>query len=111
MGNRSRLQPPSAAAAPVFRKLVSIGRMPDQMQLRSVPAVTVRANRADEKIAVVRPRTLHDVGIEAPAFVGVHRNIDPQRSRRALASHAVTLSSPTDTYRAHRVPDRRARRI
>ena len=50
------------------------------------------------------------LGIEAPAF-SVHRRIDPQRSRRAFASHAVTLSSPTDTDRAHRVPDSRARRI
>jgi len=79
-------------------------------QFRSVPAVTVCADGTGEKIAVVGPRALHDVGIEAPAFVGVHRRIDPQRGRRALASHAVTLSSPTDTYRAHRVPDRRAGR-
>ena len=56
-------------------------------------------------------RALHDVGIEASAFVGVHRRIDPQRSRRAFASHAVTLSSPTDTYRARRVADRHVRRI
>src|SRR5271163_2169425 len=81
------------------------------MQLRSVPAVTVCADGTDEKIAILGHRALHNVGIEAPAFVGVHRRIDPQRSRRALASHAVTLSSPTDTYRARRVADRHVRRI
>jgi PPE-repeat protein len=63
------------------------------------------------EIAVVGPRALHDVGIEAQAFVGVHRRIDPQRGRRAFASHAVTLSSPTDTDRARRVADRHVRRV
>ena len=85
--------------------------MPQQMQLRSVPAVSVRANRADEKIAVVRPWAAHHVGIEPPAFLGVHRGIDPQRARRAFASHAVTLSSPTDTDWVRRVADRHVRRI
>ena len=65
------------------------------MQLRSVKTVTVCADGAGEEIAVVGPRSLHYVGIEAPAFVGVHRGIDPQRRRRAFASHAVTLSSFT----------------
>ena len=73
--------------------------MPYQTQLRSVPAVPVRADRADEEIAVVGPRAAHHIGVEAPAFLGVHHGIDPQRGRRAFASHAVTLSSPTDTDR------------
>jgi hypothetical protein len=65
------------------------------MKPRSVPSITVRPDGAGEKIAVVRLGALHHVGIEPPAFPGVHRGIDAQR-RRAFASHALTLSTFTD---------------
>jgi hypothetical protein len=39
---------------------------------------------------------LHHVGIEAPAFSGVHRGIDTQRCR-AFAWHTLTLSTFIDT--------------
>lgn len=42
------------------------------------------------------PEALHYVRIEPPAFSGVHRGIDAQR-HRAFVSHALTLSTFTDT--------------
>lgn len=81
--------------------------------VRSVAAVTACADRADEEVAVRGRRSAHHEGIEAPAFLGVHRGIDPQRGCRAFASHASTLSrtTDTDTDRPRRVAECRVHRL
>jgi hypothetical protein len=75
---------------------VSIGRMPDRMQLRSVPAIAVFPDRAGEEIAIVGRRAPHHVGVEAPALSAMHSGIDPQRHPN-IGAHALTLDAPTDT--------------
>lgn len=84
---------------------------PAAPSINEKPAVTVRADRADEKITVIKPRAAHHERIETPALLGVHRGIDPQRSCRAFASHAATLSKPTDTDWARRVLAWRAHQL
>lgn len=66
---------------------------------------------APRKIAVVWPRDARHIGIEASAFLGVHRGIDPRRRCRTCASHAVTLNGPTDIDWRGRVAGRHVNQL
>jgi hypothetical protein len=70
---------PSAAAVPSFQGLVPTGRMPDRMQLRSVPAISIFSDGPGEKFTVFGARTLHNLGVEPATFAGMHHRIHPQR--------------------------------
>ncbi len=61
------------------------------------PAISVFTDSPREKIAVVSAGSLHHVGVKAPAFVGVHNRIDPQRHPQ-MNTHAPTLNPATDTF-------------
>jgi hypothetical protein len=72
--------------------------MPDQMQLRSVSAVTISSDAANPNAAIPVARSGHDLAAKPGDFGGMHLRINPQSERRRALkpSRHPTLRMTTD---------------
>jgi hypothetical protein len=80
---------PIVLALLVLQAQVLIGRMPDQMHLRLVPAVPVRTDGTHPQLAVIRIGPGHHEPLKPCALPAVHHRIDPQRPPRRAAGHSI----------------------
>jgi hypothetical protein len=72
---------PTVAAVPAFQALVAIGRIPDQMQLRSVTPVRIRPNGAPPQTARILIRTGDHITVEPRNLTGMNAGVHPQNRR------------------------------
>jgi hypothetical protein len=73
---------PIALALLILQAQVLIGRVPDQMQLRSVKAVTIGSDAPNPDAAIPVARSGHDLAATPGGFGGMHLRINPQGNRR-----------------------------
>ena len=82
------------------------GRMPNRMQLRSVPPLPIGADRTGPDRAIIRVRAGHDEPLKPRTLAAVQHSINPQRARRARPGRSVSTWQRYDAYPMSPPPSR-----